>query len=229
MQGAFGALTVTMKLFPAIVTLHLLGGMALLALLQVQASRYAQADATRALAGPQPISASARLLLWLGFALLWLQITLGGWVSTNYAVLACTEFPGCQGSFWPPMDFRQGFTIWRELGAGRDGGNISFAALTAIHYVHRLAAYGVILVLLVLALKLWREPATQQAGRWILALIVWQFVSGLSNVVLGWPLVAALAHTAGAAALVIVLTATICTTRTAARAQPTAPLKQASA
>jgi cytochrome c oxidase assembly protein subunit 15 len=229
MQGAFGALTVTMKLFPAIVTLHLLGGMALLALLQVQASRYAQADATRALAGPQPISASARLLLWLGFALLWLQIALGGWVSTNYAVLACTEFPGCQGSFWPPMDFRQGFTIWRELGAGRDGGNISFAALTAIHYVHRLAAYGVILVLLVLAVKLWREPATQQAGRWILALIVWQFVSGLSNVVLGWPLVAALAHTAGAAALVIVLTATICTTRTAARAQTTAPLKQASA
>jgi cytochrome c oxidase assembly protein subunit 15 len=229
MQGAFGALTVTMKLFPAIVTLHLLGGMALLALLQVQASRYAQADATRALAGPQPISASARLLLWLGFALLWLQIALGGWVSTNYAVLACTEFPGCQGSFWPAMDFRQGFTLWRELGAGRDGGNISFAALTAIHYVHRLAAYVVMLVLLVLALKLRREPATQQSGRWILALIVWQFVSGLSNVVLGWPLVAALAHTAGAAALVVVMTATICNTRTAARAKSIAPLTQLSA
>jgi cytochrome c oxidase assembly protein subunit 15 len=227
MQGAFGALTVTMKLFPAIVTLHLLGGMALLALLQVQASRYAQADA--ALAEPTPVSASARLLLWLGFALLWLQIALGGWVSTNYAVLACTEFPGCQGSFWPTMDFRQGFTLWRELGAGRDGGNISFAALTAIHYVHRLAAYVVMLVLLLLALKLRREPATQQAGRWVLGLIVWQFASGLSNVVLGWPLLAALAHTAGAAALVIVLTATICNTRTAARAQPTAPLKQASA
>jgi cytochrome c oxidase assembly protein subunit 15 len=227
MQGAFGALTVTMKLFPAIVTLHLLGGMALLALLQVQASRYAQADA--ALAEPTPVSASARLLLWLGFALLWLQIALGGWVSTNYAVLACTEFPGCQGSFWPTMDFRQGFTLWRELGAGRDGGNISFAALTAIHYVHRLAAYGVMLVLLLLALKLRREPATQQAGRWVLGLIVWQFASGLSNVVLGWPLLAALAHTAGAAALVIVLTATICNTRTAARARSIVPLSQASA
>jgi cytochrome c oxidase assembly protein subunit 15 len=227
MQGAFGALTVTMKLFPAIVTLHLLGGMALLALLQVQASRYAQADA--ALAEPTPVSASARLLLWLGFALLWLQIALGGWVSTNYAVLACTEFPGCQGSFWPTMDFRQGFTLWRELGAGRDGGNISFAALTAIHYVHRLAAYVVMLVLLLLALKLRREPATQQAGRWVLGLIVWQFASGLSNVVLGWPLLAALAHTAGAAALVIVLTATICNTRTAARARSIVPLSQASA
>jgi cytochrome c oxidase assembly protein subunit 15 len=227
MQGAFGALTVTMKLFPAIVTLHLLGGMALLALLQAQASRYAQADA--ALAEPTPVSASARLLLWLGFALLWLQIALGGWVSTNYAVLACTEFPGCQGSFWPTMDFRQGFTLWRELGAGRDGGNISFAALTAIHYVHRLAAYGVMLVLLLLALKLRREPATQQAGRWVLGLIVWQFASGLSNVVLGWPLLAALAHTAGAAALVIVLTATICNTRTAARARSIVPLSQASA
>ena len=229
LQGAFGALTVTMKLFPAIVTLHLLGGMALLALLQVQASAYAQADATRPLPAAQKLSGSARLLLWLGFALLWLQIALGGWVSTNYAVLACTEFPACQGSWWPTMDFRQGFTLWRELGASGDGGgHISFAALTAIHYVHRLAAYAVILVLLALAVQLRREPGTRQAGHWILALIVWQFASGLSNVVLGWPLLAALAHTAGAAALVIVLTATICNTRSAAAARGNAivPVKQ---
>jgi cytochrome c oxidase assembly protein subunit 15 len=215
-QGAFGALTVTMKLFPAIVTLHLLGGMGLLALLQAQASRYALAGGqTQMMVLPVPV----RRVLLLAFVMLWLQIALGGWVSTNYAVLACTEFPSCQGSVWPPMDFRQGFTLWRELGAAGDGGHISFAALTAIHYAHRLAAYVVMLVLLVLAGLLARDPASRRLGHWVLALVAWQFFSGLSNVVLGWPLVAALAHTGGAAALVIVLSATICQSRSAASAQ----------
>jgi cytochrome c oxidase assembly protein subunit 15 len=211
-QGAFGALTVTMKLFPFIVTLHLLGGLMLLALLQAQASRYALA------AGQIEVSVLPRrvhALLWLGFALLWLQIALGGWVSTNYAVLACTEFPACQGSYWPAMDFRQGFTLWRALGTTGDGTNISFAALTAIHYTHRLAAYGVMLVLLVLAGWLGREPATRTASYALLGLVFWQFLSGLSNVVLGWPLVAALAHTGGAAAMVVLLTAIVSRTRPA--------------
>jgi cytochrome c oxidase assembly protein subunit 15 len=211
-QGAFGALTVTMKLFPFIVTLHLLGGLMLLALLQAQASRYALA------AGQIEVSVLPRrvhALLWLGFALLWLQIALGGWVSTNYAVLACTEFPACQGSYWPAMDFRQGFTLWRALGTTGDGTHISFAALTAIHYTHRLAAYGVMLVLLVLAGWLGREPATRTASYALLGLVFWQFLSGLSNVVLGWPLVAALAHTGGAAAMVVLLTAIISRTRPA--------------
>jgi cytochrome c oxidase assembly protein subunit 15 len=212
LQGAFGALTVTMKLFPFIVTLHLLGGLMLLALLQAQASRYALA------AGQIEVSVLPRrvyALLWLGFALLWLQIASGGWVSTNYAVLACTEFPACQGSYWPAMDFRQGFTLWRELGATGDGTHISFAALTAIHYAHRLAAYGVMLVLLVLAGWLGREPATRTASYALLGMVFWQFLSGLSNVVLGWPLVAALAHTGGAAAMVVLLTAVISRTRAA--------------
>jgi cytochrome c oxidase assembly protein subunit 15 len=211
-QGAFGALTVTMKLFPAIVTMHLLGGMILLALLQAQASRYALASGQKWVVW-MPVR--VRLMLWLSFGLLWLQIALGGWVSTNYAVLACSDFPGCQGSMWPTMDFRQGFTLWRELGAARDGGNISFAALTAIAYAHRLAAYVVMLALLVLAGMLSRDPASRRAGHWVLGLVFWQFLSGLSNVVLGWPLVAALAHTGGAAALVIVLSATICQSRSA--------------
>jgi cytochrome c oxidase assembly protein subunit 15 len=211
-QGAFGALTVTMKLFPAIVTLHLLGGLILLALLQAQASRYAL------VAGQIEVTTMpGRVygLLWLSFVLLWLQIALGGWVSTNYAVLACSEFPACQGSFWPAMDFRQGFTLWRELGATSDGQHISFAALTAIHYAHRLAAYAVMLVLLVAAGRLGREPATRKASYALLGLVIWQFLSGLSNVVLGWPLVAALAHTGGAAAMVVLLTAVLCRTRAA--------------
>ncbi|MDB5742759.1 MAG: cytochrome oxidase assembly [Polaromonas sp.] len=223
LQGAFGALTVTMKLFPAIVTLHLLGGLMLLALLRAQSVRYAQAHEQIT---PIALSAASRNFLVVGFALLWLQIALGGWVSTNYAVLACTSFPGCQGSFWPAMDFSQGFTLWRELGTGQDGGFISFQALTAIHYVHRLAAYAVFVMLMVLALRLQRIHGLRQQARWLAALTLLQVLTGLSNVVLGWPLFAAVAHTAGAAALVVVMTGIIFSSR---KAPQSAPLSQLNA
>ena len=203
LQGAFGALTVTMKLFPAIVTMHLLGGMVLLALLKVQAERYAQALGVQS---PVQMPKTIQLFVLMTFALLWLQIALGGWVSTNYAVLACTEFPGCQNSLWPAMDFSQGFTLWRELGAGRDGGNISFSALTAIHYVHRLSAYVVFSAMLALAFKLYRMRTMRTHAQWLAGLAVLQMATGLGNVLLGWPLAAAVLHTGGAAALVIVLT-----------------------
>lgn len=203
LQGAFGALTVTMKLFPAIVTMHLLGGLVLLALLRVQSVRYAQAHEKSL---PVKLSVSNRRLLVAAFSLLWVQIALGGWVSTNYAVLACTDFPACQGTFWPAMDFSQGFTLWRELGAGHDGAYISFQALTAIHYVHRLAAYGVFAVLVILILRLRKLPEFRLEARWLAGLTFLQVATGLSNVVLGWPLLAAVGHTGGAAALVFVLT-----------------------
>ncbi|CAN7490408.1 COX15/CtaA family protein [Polaromonas sp. LjRoot131] len=207
LQGSFGALTVTMKLFPAIVTLHLLGGLVLLALLRAQAVRYAQAQAQGANA--TALSTGLWRAVVAAFALLWIQIALGGWVSTNYAVLACTDFPACQGSLWPAMDFRQGFTLWRELGAGHDGANISFQALTAIHYVHRLAAYLVFAVFLALAFFLHRVPAFRMPARWLAGLVVLQAVTGISNAVLGWPLLAAVSHTGGAAALVIVLSGVV--------------------
>ncbi len=212
LQGAFGALTVTMKLFPAIVTMHLLGGLVLLALLKVQSLRYAQAS------GAQPtvtVSASLRLLVMVTFVLLWMQIALGGWVSTNYAVLACTEFPACQGSLWPAMDFSQGFTLWRDLGVGGDGVNISFQALTAIHYVHRLSAYVVFAAMLVLAARLYRVPALRVPAQWLFGLALLQVATGLGNVLLGWPMLAAVMHTGGAAALVIVLTGMLFRTRAA--------------
>lgn len=202
-QGVFGALTVTMKLFPAIVTLHLLGGMVLLALLGVQVARTAQLDAQ---AGPLAIAPGLRRLLWLCFALLGLQVALGGWVSTNYAVLACSDFPLCQGSWWPPMDFQRGFELWRELGLTGSGEVLNFAALTAIHYVHRLAALIVLVLLGLLAWRLNRVPALRQPGRWLAALTTLQLATGLSNVMLDWPLLAAVLHTAGAGALVLVLT-----------------------
>jgi cytochrome c oxidase assembly protein subunit 15 len=201
-QGAFGALTVTMKLFPAIVTMHLLGGMVLLALLTVQAVAYRRAQRG---SGALQVSASARGWLVAACALLWLQVALGGWVSTNYAVLACSEFPACQGQWWPPMDFRQGFELWRELGKTGAGEHVTFAALTAIHYAHRLSAYVLFVLLGIVAWRLWNTPLRVSA-RVIAGLAAWQFASGLSNVVLGWPLLAAVAHTGGAAALVVALT-----------------------
>lgn len=211
-QGAFGALTVTMKLFPAIVTLHLLGGLVLLALLQGQAVRY---DAGTPDARPLLMSPVTRLTLLGGYGLLWLQIALGGWVSTNYAVLACETFPTCQGTWWPPMNLSEGFTVWRELGLNADGQPITFAALTAIHYVHRLFAYLVLLVLGLLAWRLWLVPESRTGARWLFALLGLQLLTGLSNVVLDWPLLAAVAHTGGAAALVVVMTGLLVRSRTA--------------
>ena len=210
LQGAFGALTVTMKLFPLIVTLHLLGGLVLLALLRAQAVCYAQLQGQ---AQATVLSTCVRRLALAAFGLLWLQIALGGWVSTNYAVLACTDFPACQQSLWPAMDWREGFTLWRELGAGHEGASISLAGLTAIHYGHRLAAYAVVAALLLLAACLHRRPAFRRQARWLAALVLLQVASGLGNVLLGWPLAVALMHTGGAAALVVVLTGIVFSSR----------------
>lgn len=210
LQGAFGALTVTMRLFPAIVTLHLLGGAVLLMLLCVQAVRLTLAVDQRV---APPVSAPLRAALVVCVTLVLVQLLLGGWVSTNYAVLACTTFPTCQGSWWPPMAFGEGFQIWHELGLLADGSHISFAGLTAIHYVHRLAAYVVLVALAVLAWRLRREPALRLQARWLAGLLVLQFLTGLSNVVLGWPLVAAILHTGGAAALLVVMVWALASTR----------------
>ena len=210
-QGAFGALTVTMKLFPAIVTLHLLGGLFLLVLLCVQAVAHQQSVQQQSAAA---IARKWRIALWACFALLFAQVALGGWVSTNYAVLACSTFPDCNGSWWPDMQFAQGFEIWRPLGMLSDGNHISFAALTAIHYVHRLAAYVVIVAVLAVAYALRTQPALVRQRQWLMGLIALQFLTGLSNVVLDWPLVAAVLHTGGAAALVTVVTWALAATRT---------------
>jgi cytochrome c oxidase assembly protein subunit 15 len=208
LQGAFGALTVTMKLQPVIVTLHLLGGLVLLALLVRQAVIYRHVHDG---AAPVRLARSQWLLLAATFAALWLQVALGGWVSTNYAVLACQQFPTCQGGWWPEMDFQQAFELWRPLGMTSGGENITFAALTAIHYTHRLAAYVVFVMLGVVAWQL--RGSLPKIARVLGALALWQAASGLSNVVLGWPIVAALAHTGGAAGLVVVLAWALCEAR----------------
>jgi cytochrome c oxidase assembly protein subunit 15 len=196
LQGAFGALTVTMKLFPLIVTLHLLGGLVLLALLRVQAASPAQTVA---------LAPRWRCALVGVTALVVLQIALGAWVSTNYAVLACNDFPQCQGHWWPPMD-GAGFVLWRSLGQTAQGASLSLPALTAIHYAHRLMAYGVLLAVLVLAWRLRQAGLLRGTARALGLLALWQLLTGLANVLLAWPLWGAVAHTGGAAGWVLVLT-----------------------
>ena len=213
-QGLFGKYTVTLKLYPAIVTAHLLGGMLLLALLMIQHERH---RGRRVVLRPALLAVAG-----VTTAVLWVQIALGGWVSTNYAVLACSGFPTCNGSWWPPMDFEQGFTILRALGKGPDGGFLAMEALVAIHMAHRLVAYALFVVLGGLAWMLRREadPSLRRVGAWLALLALAQLLSGLSNVVLGWPLAAALAHSAGAAALVAVTTSLLAR---AVGAAPTLP------
>ncbi len=210
-QGAFGALTVTMKLFPAIVTLHLLGGYVLLALLTVQSVMLAQQQGV----GPpiSTVSVRLRLAVFLALALLTLQAASGAWVSTNYAVLACTEFPQCQGSWWPQMDFSHGFEIWRHLGFGQDGEHISFQSLTAIHFAHRLLAMFTLVLLALLAAHLRSVQGLRKLARNLAVLLLLQLATGLSNVVLDWPLVAAVLHTGGAGALIVVLVQALVSTR----------------
>ncbi len=200
LQGLLGALTVTMKLFPAIVSLHLLVGLGLLMLLTWQREAYA----------PQRllVPAGLRRAAWGVLALTIGQVALGGWVSTNYAVLACNEFPTCQGGqWWPELDFGQGFVLWRELGSNGAGGWLAVPALAAIHMAHRLGALVVLTALIALAARLWRHG--DAARRWaciLVSIAAWQVASGVSNVVLDWPLVAALGHSAGAALLLAALT-----------------------
>lgn len=191
-QGLFGKYTVTLKLYPAVVTAHLLGGMVLLALLVTQFEALRRAPR---LAGAHGA--------WVVLAIVALQIALGGWVSTNYAVLACRGFPQCNGQWWPDPDFAQGFQLLRELGKGATGGFVEFHALVAIHLAHRLFALLATAAVLWLAWRLERsgDEASRHAARWLVGVLALQIVSGMSNVLLDWPLLAALLHSAGAAAL----------------------------
>jgi len=220
-QGLFGKYTVTLKLYPAIVTLHLLGGLTLLALLAAQHEAFRQR--------PLALPAALRRGAWVALAVLALQIALGGWVSTNYAVLACTGFPQCNGQWWPAMDAVHGFTLLRELGMAGHGGLLPFEALVAIHMAHRLFSLVATLVLGSLAWRLGRagEPVARRFGVALATLLLAQLASGLSNVVLGWPLVAAIGHAAGAAALV--LTLVLLLARSASRRSAAQPLRHPAA
>lgn len=198
-QAALGMWTVTLLLKPVIVTLHLLGGMALLGLLALLALRQQS---------PPPLPAAVtklRPLAILALLVVIAQIALGGWVSTNYAALACTDFPTCHGEWLPQMDFRHGFQLVRELGKTAAGTHLSYDAVTAIHWTHRVGALVTLLVVGGLALRLLCNPASARLGGLLLAVLLAQVVVGIANVLGGLPLLLAAAHNAGAAILLLTM------------------------
>jgi cytochrome c oxidase assembly protein subunit 15 len=202
-QALLGMWTVTLLVNPSIVTAHLLGGLATLGLLAWLT--------LRGLSAPAPISPATRRRLrpwaWGAVLLVIGQITLGGWTSTHYAALACTEFPRCYGGQWfPPADFTAGFTLWRPLGIDYEFGVLDSAARTAIHLSHRIGALLVLLYLGALALLLILRGALaplRRTGLLILAVLLTQVGLGIANILGQLPLGVAVAHNGGAALLLI--------------------------
>lgn len=197
MQGLFGKWTVTLLLKPSIVTGHLLGGMLTFSLLlwlwlrQRPAPRYIDAEPVANLFWPARVALVAIVL----------QIALGGWVSTNYAALACTDLPACQGQWWPAVQFADGFHFFRELGKTGDGANLSMAALTAIHLSHRIGAVVVALLVGWVGWRTLRTPGVGALGLSLLLMLAVQWALGLSNIWFSLPLPVAVAHNGGAAVL----------------------------
>jgi cytochrome c oxidase assembly protein subunit 15 len=209
-QGAFGAWTVTLKLQPVIVTIHLMLGLGLLAGLTYLSSLSARLEPSSNLV-PIKTEVPFKKIAWIVLAVLVLQIFLGGWVSTNYAVLACDDFPLCHGAWYPEMNFSEGFTFWRDLGKSFDGSYLSVEALRAIHWTHRVGAIFAVAAVFYLAFKLWvisKSNPTTTFRFWASSLFglgLLQVITGMSNIILDWPLVAAVLHTGGAAAMVFVM------------------------
>ena len=217
LQGAFGMWTVTLKLWPQVVALHLLGGFTTVTLLVLLAlrlhrlqalSRQAVAQQSRS-SGERPCRVPAGLRPWLygGLLLVVLQIALGAWTAANYAAVACTDLPTCQGQWWPAgMDFRHGFDVTQQVGPNYLGGQLTADGRVAIHMTHRLGALAVLVYFTVLLAWLWRgRHHTGLGGATALAagVLALQIALGLANVWLHIPLAVAVAHNATGAALLL--------------------------
>ncbi len=195
-QATLGAWTVTMLLKPAIVTLHLAGGMLTFSLLMwlylaTRPARPANTLDQRKLRVPLVVATSVLVA----------QILLGGWVSTNYAALSCPDFPTCMGQWWPESNFSEGFTLWRGVGVDFEGGVLDQDARVAIHLTHRIGALFIVAVFGWLLLKLFRTPGLKAPASILTALLTTQITFGILNVVLGLPLWIAVAHNGTAALL----------------------------
>lgn len=197
LQAALGMWTVTKLLKPLVVTAHLLGGMTTLALL-VWLWRRERAPLHRAYFAPVD---HVRAAVLIGLLLVIAQIALGGWVSANYAALACSDFPLCQNALIPPMDFGHAFTLQRNLGETATGELLSLSALTAIHWTHRVMALIVTVYLVWLATRLYKISGYSGMASMLLGTLALQVGLGISNVVFSLPLPIAVAHNAGAALL----------------------------
>lgn len=199
-QGILGMLTVTWLLKPLIVTLHLVFGMATLALLTwlwlTLRPREPGIDAPRLV----------RRWALLAIVLLAMQIALGGWTSSNYAAVACPDFPTCQGSYWPQMDFEDAFVLWHGLGINYEGGVLDHPARIAIHFVHRIGAIVASIALAIaafIAIRRVPKPGVVRAAVFVLAALALQLTIGVLMVWRGFPLWLATAHNAGAALLLL--------------------------
>jgi cytochrome c oxidase assembly protein subunit 15 len=202
-QGLLGMWTVTLLLKPAIVTAHLVGGLTTMALLWWLSFEVPPAART---------ATEARLRRWsvVGLVVLAFQILLGGWVSTNYSAMACPDFPTCQASFWPDMDFRDAFVLWRGLGIDYEGGVLDHPARVAIHFTHRIGAVATALVLAYvawLAIRTGASRAVRAAGAALAIALATQLVVGPVMVLETFPLALATAHNAVAALLVLCMVA----------------------
>jgi len=214
LQALLGMLTVTWQLNPLIVTLHLLFGLTTLALLwwltlslptsSWGASAFGGPSRSISGGGAVPYASAGRLAV-VGLCALIVQIALGGWTSSNYAAIACPDFPTCQGRLWPPADFRHAFVLWHGL-VNYEGGVLMNAARTAIHLTHRLGALLATTALALAALFVLRtrglSAARARAGL-VLGALGLQLAIGISMVLKGFPLWLATAHTAGAALLLL--------------------------
>ena len=198
-QGLLGMWTVTLLLKPLIVTSHLVGGlttMSLLWWLSLNPTRTTRPASERGL----------RKLAVVALCVLSLQILLGGWVSTNYSAVACPDFPTCQRSFWPNMDFKDAFVLWRGLGIDYEGGVLDHPARVAIHVVHRLGALIAALVLgftAFRAIRTARSRGARMAGTAVAVVLVTQLILGPVMVLKTFPLPLATAHNAVAALLLL--------------------------
>ncbi len=198
-QGLLGMWTVTLLLKPLIVSAHLIGGLTTMGLLWWMSLRTAR---TSRPAGERTL----RKWAVLGLAVLSLQIMLGGWVSTNYAAVACPDFPTCQASFWPHMDFKDAFVLWRGLGIDYEGGVLAHPARVAIHFTHRLGAILAALILGFVAIKALRAGQSREvrvSGGALAAALVTQLFLGPIMVLKTFPLPLATAHNAVAALLLL--------------------------
>ncbi len=198
-QGVFGYLTVSLKLLPIIVTAHLFGGFTTLCLffyLFIISGNFDLLNRMKV--------ANIKLLSGLSFFILIVQIFLGVWTSTNYASLACADFPTCHGTYLPDMDFKQGFNLFQEVGPNYLYGLLDNPARVAIHYSHRISAIFVTIVFLALISKLWFSKAAPLASTLGLLLLT-QITLGIINVVYVLPLYVAIAHNLIAACLLITI------------------------
>src|SRR5258708_2207141 len=199
LQGALGALTVTLLLKPLIVTAHLLGGLTTLAILWW----LSLTPERRELSGRE---LELRKFALVGLAALLLQISLGGWTSSNYAAVACPDLPTCQQSWWPPMDFRDAFVLWRGLDIDYTGGVLANPARIAIHVTHRIGALlagGILIIVGALSFARAHAQGLRVIGGVLVGAVLLQIGIGMSMVHFGMPLALATLHNAGAALLVI--------------------------